>query len=48
MVITGGVMSLHYNTFTQAYVSWPILVPHGPAETGKTTAIKAALSLTGA
>ena len=31
-------MSLHYKT---------ILVSHGPAETGKTTAIKAALSLTG-
>ena len=40
-------MSLNYNTLTQAYAGWPILVSHGPAETGKTTAIKAALSLTG-
>ena len=47
LVIAGGVMSLHYKTLTQAYAGCPILVSHGPAETGKTTAIKAALSLTG-
>ena len=47
LVVAGGVMSLHYKTLTQAYAGCPIVVSHGPAETGKTTAIKAALSLTG-
>ena len=30
-------MSLHYKTLTQAYAGCPILVCHGPVETGKTT-----------
>ena len=47
LVIAGGVMALHYKTLTKLYAGCTIVVCLGPSETGKTTAIKAALSLTG-
>ena len=40
-------MVLHYKTITRIYAGCPIVVYLGPPETGKTTALKAALSLTG-
>ena len=46
-VVAGGVMSLHYSTLTTIFAGCPIVVALGPAETGKTTAIKAALAITG-
>ena len=47
LVIAGGVMVLHYKTLTKLYAGCQIVACLGPSETGKTTAIKAALSLTG-
>ena len=47
LVLAGGVMSLHYSTLTATYSGCPITVALGPAETGKTTAVKAALAITG-
>ena len=47
LVVAGGVMSLHYSTLTSTYPGCPTTVAIGPAETGKTTAIKAALAITG-
>jgi len=47
LVIAGGVMALHYKTLANVFGGCPIVVCLGPSETGKTTALKAALSLTG-
>ena len=47
LVMAGGVMSLHYLTLTKLFAGCPTVVCLGPAETGKTTSIKAALSLMG-
>lgn len=40
-------MSLHYSTITKEYGGCPIVIAVGPSETGKTTALTAALSLSG-
>lgn len=45
--VAGGVMTLHYTTLTTLFAGCPVVVAVGPAESGKTTAIKAALSITG-
>lgn len=47
LVVAGGVMSLHYSTITKEYGGCPIVIAVGPSETGKTTALTAALSLSG-
>ena len=47
LVITGAVMALHYTTLTRVYAGCPVVVCLGPAETGNSTVIKAALSLFG-
>ena len=47
LVIAGGVLALHYKTLTKVYAGCPVVVCVGPSETGKSTAIKAALSLFG-
>ena len=47
LVIAGGMMALHNKTLTNVYAGCPIVVCLGPPETGNTTAIKAALSVTG-
>ena len=47
LVLAGGVMALHYSTITTLFAGCPVVVALGPAETGKTTALKAALSITG-
>ena len=44
LVIAGGVMALYYNTLTTTFAGCPVVVALGPSETGKTTAIKAALA----
>ena len=47
LVVAGGVLSLHYSTIVKEHVGCPIVVAFGTSETGKTTALTAALSLTG-
>ena len=45
-MVAGGVMSLHYSAIVQ-FNGCPIILANGPAQTGKTTAIRVALSLIG-
>ena len=47
LVIAGVVMSLHYESIVAMFSGCPIVVALGPSETGKTTAIRAGLSLVG-
>lgn len=47
LIVAGGVMSLHYCTITKEHGGCPIVIAVGPSETGKTTALTAALSITG-
>jgi len=47
LVIAAGVMALHYKILANVFGGCPIIVCLGPSEMGKTTALKAALSLTG-
>ena len=47
LVLGGAVMSCHYQTIVQQFGGFPIVLAVGPTETGKSTAIKAALSLFG-
>lgn len=46
LVVAGGVLALHYSTIIESS-GCPVIVANGPAQTGKTTAIKVALSLMG-
>ena len=46
LVIAGGVMALHYKTLANVFGGCSIVVCLGLSETGKKTALKAALSLT--
>lgn len=46
-VIAGAIMSFHYRQIVAMYGGCSVLVASGPAATGKTTAIKAGLSLFG-
>ena len=48
MVIAGAIMAFHYSLIKDIYGGCPITVATGPSETGKSTAIRAALSLFGA
>ena len=47
IVIAGALMSVHYRTIISMYGGFPIVLAEGPTETGKSTAMKAALSLVG-
>ena len=47
LIVAGGVMSLHYTSITKEYGGCPVVIAVGPSETGKTTALTAALSITG-
>ena len=47
LVIGGVVMSLHFRSVVEEFSGCPIIVALGPPETGKTTAIRAGLSLVG-
>lgn len=47
LVLAGGIMSLHYSSITMTFAGCPVVVAHGPAETGKTTSIKATLAMLG-
>ena len=40
-------MSLRYSSITEEHGGCPVVIAVGPSETGKTTALTAALSLTG-
>ena len=47
LVVAGGIMSLHYSTITNQFGGCPIVVARGPAETGKSTALRSAFSILG-
>ncbi len=47
LVLAGGIMALHYKTITKTCKGCPTVIAYGPAETGKSTAIVAALGMTG-
>lgn len=47
LIIAGGVLALHYSAVIRVSSGCPMLIASGPSETGKSTAIKAALSITG-
>ena len=46
-VMTGAIMAFHYCTIKDLFGGCPIVVAMGPSETGKSTAIRAALALFG-
>lgn len=46
-VIAGAMTALHYNAVIRVNPGCPMIIASGPPETGKSTAIKVALSLTG-
>ena len=46
-VVAGSIMALHYVTITRLYSGCPAVLALGPSKTGKSTAIKAGLSVTG-
>lgn len=45
LMISGGIQCFHFQKIVDMYGCCPIPVAHGEAETGKSTALKAALSL---
>lgn len=47
LILAGGVMALHYRQVIQVNSGCPAIIAAGPSETGKSTSIKCALSLTG-
>ncbi len=47
LTIAGSIMALHYTTIAKVFAGCPIVVCMGPSETGKTTALRSALSLIG-
>ena len=47
LIIAGGVMALHYQQVIKVNSGCPTILAMGPSETGKSTSIKCALSLTG-
>lgn len=46
-IMAGGILALNYTTVTRQYSGCPVVIALGPSETGKSTVIKAALSITG-
>ena len=48
MLMGAAAMSLHYQTILSKYQSCPIPIAFGPSGTGKTTALRCALSIIGA
>jgi len=47
LIIAGMIMAFHYSKIKELYGGCPIVVAMGPSETGKSTAIRAALALFG-
>lgn len=47
LILAGGVMALHYQTVTKLCKGCPAVVAIGPPETGKSTALAAALAISG-
>ena len=47
LLIGGSIQSFHYQTMVKCYSNCPIIVATGEAETGKSTALRAGLSLYG-
>ena len=47
LILAGGVMALHYQQVIKVNSGCPAIIAAGPSETGKSTYIKCALSLTG-
>ena len=47
LVIAGCVMSLHYSAVIRLSSGCPMIISTGESETGKSTAIKISISLTG-
>ena len=47
VIISGMIMAFHYSTIKELYGGCPVVVAMGPSETGKSTAIRAALALFG-
>ena len=47
LVIAGGVMATHYSAVIRVNSGCYMLIASGPSETGKSTAIRSALALTG-
>ena len=47
LVIAGSVMAAHYSAVIRVNSGCPMVIASGPSETGKSTAIRSALSLTG-
>lgn len=45
LLIAGGMVAFHFQTVVEMYGNCPITVAIGPSQSGKSTAIKAALSL---
>ena len=47
LLLAGTVMAVHYTSVIRVNCGCPCIIATGPSETGKSTAVKAALSLTG-
>ena len=47
LVVAGSMMALHYSAVVKVNSGCPMVIASGASETGKSTAIKAALSITG-
>lgn len=47
LVVGGSIMGCHFRRIVDLFGGFSVLVAHGPTETGKSTSIRAALSLTG-
>ena len=47
LMMAGCIMSLHYKSIVNRFNGCPSIVAEGPSETGKSTALKVALTLTG-
>ena len=47
LIIAGSVMAAHYSAVIRVNSGCPMVITSGPSETGKLTAIRSALSLTG-
>lgn len=47
LILAGAIMAFHYAQITAKYGGFPIVLAIGPTETGKSTAIKAGLSVFG-
>lgn len=46
-VVSGVILALHYSTLTTSSFGCPVVVAHGPPETGKSKSLYTALALVG-